>query len=206
MLKTSLPFVLVASICAVPRPAGAQTIEVGGGVGGVSLANGGDFWGEGLRSAVADGRVTVPLTPRFGLEIFATYGQRSWPMQTYGATVTGGGTDRTESLIGVVIKQRLRSSSSRGFHAFVTYGLAGYYAKNVSAASQASYANGNTYTYPQSTRTQHEDGFPILGFGVEKQMGPHVAVRGEVQALMFLYLPIGVRGSFGVSIPVGGHF
>jgi len=75
MTKSKI-FAALLMCAAVCTRAEAQLAEVGGGVSGVFLRGGGDFWGAGLQSAGIDARGSVSLSDRLALETFVTYGLR----------------------------------------------------------------------------------------------------------------------------------
>jgi len=183
----------------------AQPAEVGGGFGGVHVADGGDLWGRGFHSADVDARGSVALSDRFAVESFVTYGRRSIPIPEYVHDVTGGDTLRVESLYGVMVRQRLRSTTRPGFHVFVSYGVAGAYAHDTTPPRQ--HFNGRNVVTLPGFSYEHNDGllFPIAGVGVHKSLGDHLALRIESQAVTFVGLPVGVRVSAGVAVPIGGR-
>src|SRR5437762_11083305 len=78
--KVFAALLVCAGIC---TRAHAQPAEVGVGIGGVHVADGGDLWGRGFHSADADARGSITLTDRFALESFVTYGRRSIPIPEY---------------------------------------------------------------------------------------------------------------------------
>jgi len=182
----------------------AQPAEVGAGIGGIHVADGGDLWGRGFHSADVDARGSIALTDRFALESFVTYGRRSIPIPAYVHDLTGGDTVRVETLYGVVVRQRLRATTRPGFHVFISYGVAGTYAHDTTPPRQ--YFNGRSVVTLPGYDDAHNDGllFPIAGVGVHKALGHHLALRVESQAVTFVGLPVGVRLSAGVAVPIGG--
>ena len=203
MTKSKVLAALLICAAACTR-APAQTAEVGGGVSGVFITSGGDFFGRGLHSAAIDARGSVALTDRFALESFVTYGRRSIPVPEYQGTIIGGDTQRIEGLYGVVIRQRLRATTRPGFHMFVSYGIGGLYGHETTPPRQ--YISGRSvYNAPGFSHTQHDAFlFPMAGVGVHKSIGDHLAFRAETQLVTFLSIPAGVRVSAGVVVPLGG--
>jgi len=199
--KVFAALLVCAGIC---TRAHAQPAEVGVGIGGVHVADGGDLWGRGFHSADADARGSITLTDRFALESFVTYGRRSIPIPEYVHDVTGGDTVRVEGLYGVVVRQRLRSTTRPGFHVFISYGIGGGYARDTTPPRQ--YFNGRSVVaLPGFSYTQNNGLlFPLAGVGVYKSLGEHLALRVESQAVTFVGMPIGVRLSAGVAVPIGG--
>ena len=102
--------------------------------------------------------MNLTLTDRFSVEPFVTYGRRSSPAFDSAAAVVE--TQRTEGMYGVVVHQRLRSTTRSGFHAYLSYGLNGMHYKVTSPA----------------TRSQTVGMlFPSVGFGIRKSLGDHLA-------------------------------
>ena len=199
--KVLAALLICAAVC---TRAAAQTAEVGGGVSGVFITSGGDFFGRGLHSAALDARGSVALTDRFALESFVTYGRRSISVSAYGSNVIGGDTQRTEGLYGVVVHQRLRSTTRSGFHAYLSYGLNGAYFNETIPEHQ--FVNGRTVYYTQPARTRSDNQpmlFPSVGFGVRKSLGNHLAVRADADLVAFLAIPAGVRASVSLAVPLG---
>lgn len=207
MCRSSFILVLVALVSVLPRTAAGQTAEVGVGISGVHLGNGRDLWGgDGLHTVAIDVHANAPLAPRsrFSIEGFVTYGQRSIAVNGYGAVVSGGDTRRAEGAYGVAIKQRLVASTKPGFHAFVTYGLAGSYARERAPSREFRYPNGYVYRSPASTYEQTVGpGLITLGGGFEKELGRRLALRVDTQAMLFFFYPVGARVSAGVVVPFG---
>ena len=204
MDKSKLVVVLTVVLAAAAR-AEAEVAEVSLGVGGAQLTAGYETWSINLHSPALDGRANVMLSDRFSIEPYVTYGHRSISVSQYGSNVTGGDTQRTEGLYGVVLHQRLRSTTRSGFHAYLSYGLNGAYFKETIPEHQ--FVRGRTvyYTQPALTRSDNEPMlFPSVGFGVRKSLGTHLAVRADADLLAFLVIPAGVRASVGLVVPIGG--
>lgn len=190
-------------ILAIAVPAGAQTLEIGAGTGAARLESG-DWWGRVVRSPAVDGAIGFALSDRLAVEAFLTYGRRSISAAEYSPLIAGGDTQITEGLYGFVIRQRVLGGPESGFHAFVSYGLSGIYSRQSVPARQ--YLNGRTvvalpaYTYNETQGMW----YPLGGFGVQRAIASHLAVRAEGQVVTFLGYPIGGRGSVGLVVPIGG--
>jgi len=182
-------------------------LEVGGGLAFVQIRTGGDSWGEGLKDVGAEVHATVSMTKRFGLDVSTTLGQRALPNDPFpGAAVTGGDKSRTEGMYAVAIQQRIARSTRPGFHAFVTYGLAGLFGTTFRTPVQVSYPNGNVFDYPAYTNS-HVVGiiFPVLGGGIEKTLTKHLALRADARILFFIVMPepVGFRASVTATVLIG---
>ena len=201
--KVFAALLVCAGIC---TRAHAQPVEVGGAVGGTyMIGGGGDFYGRGVESAQFEGRGAIRLSDRFGVEPFVTYGRRAIaPTPDATSTITGGDTDRTEGLYGVVVSQRLRGLTRPGFHVFLTYGVAGLYAHDRIPARQ--YTNGRgVYNLPATDYSENDAFmFPLAGIGFRKTLGDRLALRAETQLVTWLTVPVGIRASVGVAVPLGG--
>jgi len=199
--KVLAALLVCAGIC---TRSSAQTAEIGGGVGGAHvISGGGDFYGRGLGSVTVDAHGSIPLSDRFGLEPFVTYGRRSIAPPAAAGTVVGGDTQRTEGLYGVVVTQRLRGLTRPGFHVFLSYGVAGMYGHDRTPPRQ--YISGRSVYNAPGFDYSEKNGlpFPVAGIGVHKSLGEHLALRIESQAITFLTIPVGVRVSAGVAVALG---
>jgi hypothetical protein len=45
--------------------------------------------------------------------------------------------------------------------------------------------------------------FGVIGGGVQRSIAEHLAVRAQIDMLTVLFIPVGVRGSVGVVVPLG---
>ena len=182
----------------------AQVAEVSVGVGGAQLSGGYETWSFYVHSPALDARANVRLSDRFSIEPFVTYGHRSIPATAYASYAIGGDTQRTEGMYGVVVHQRLRSTTRSSFHAYLSYGLNGIYYKESSPERQFVYGPRTVYTQPAWSRSQTDPMLlPSVGFGVRKSLGDHLAVRADADLVAFFVLPVGVRASVGVVVPFG---
>jgi hypothetical protein len=202
MTRLTLTTTLVLTILA--GHARAQPVEVFGGVTGVFLRDAGDFWGTGLRSVGVEARSDLPVSERFALEPFITFGRRSLPLNAYGATVRGGDTERVEAVYGMVVRQVLRSTQRPGFEAFVTYGVSGFYSRD--SAPPRQFVDGRTVVeQPAWSHSRNASlPFPTVGVGVQKTLGARAAIRFDTQMTTFLWIPVGARASVGITVPFGG--
>ena len=202
MNKTKL-MLLNAVLCATPAISQAQPIELG-----VSIATGtpnglaSDFGSiYGGRGRAGAGQITLPVNERFAIQPFVSYGR--WSDAPYpGPGVNGGETDYRDALFGAVVEQRFKTPSP-ALRAFMTYGLAaGYDRKTVAPVEFTSGATRQTI--PGHT-TQHVAEVPIglFGAGVQQAIGRHLAIRAEAQVLGLFIVPLGLRASIGVAVPLG---
>jgi hypothetical protein len=94
-----VPVIVVLTAVLAAYPVAAQSpIEVGGGLGLARLAEGGDFWGDGVSHVGGNVHATLPFSPRFALDVSMTFGRRTFPKVPYGygVVVEGGEKTRTE--------------------------------------------------------------------------------------------------------------
>ena len=159
-----------------------RPVQIGVGVGGVTsfVGNGGDV------------RVTVsvPLGERRSIDGFvAAY--RGDAIENFVTT----GTYRFQ------ITQPIDRGRRPGFQFFATFGLMGIFGR----AEAYKCSNGSCQPYLNTTKVLP----PLLGLagvGVQYTVTPRLAVRVESQAAIFLIIPVGIRVSAGVSIPLGHVF
>lgn len=127
----------------------------------------------------ADLRVTAPLTRRFAVEGFVTIGRYRNQWQ-----------EREErGFYGVQIKQRLAGIGGDRFHAFVTYGSAGQ--------------DSRVHLFGRTEHHLTPPWLPLAGGGFQQTLGQsRMAWRVDAQAVLFAYVPFGLRVSTGLSIPL----
>jgi hypothetical protein len=204
MMKPKLIGRVVLLVSALAVRAQAQTVELSVGVGGANVTSGSDWWGRGVHSPAVDGKVGFAFNDRFAIESFVTYGHRSVPVAGYAPFVSGGDTQITEGLYGVVVRQRVVGASGSRFHAFVSYGLGGVYSRESAPARQYQYGR-TVVALPAYTNSQTQGmWFPVGGFAVQQEIASHLAIRAEGQVVTFFGIPIGGRGSVGLVVPIGG--
>jgi hypothetical protein len=147
---------------------------------------------EGFFNPAVSIRTTVPFTPRYALEGIFAIERR---------------TDRfralTEMMYGVAVKRGARLPG-RMAHGFATFGAVGIAYRETRHPRHVTLLDGNTSFFPQST----ESGIvppvgALLGGGAEWLVGPRAVLRMEAQVAMLLYLPVGVRTSASLAIPLG---
>ena len=206
MDKSKLVVVLTLALAGAAVGAEAQIAEVSIGAGGAQLSGGYESWSFNVHSPALDARANVRLTDRFSIEPYVTYGRRTIAATEYASYAIGGDTQRTEGMYGVVVHQRLRSTTRSGFHAYLSYGLNGTYFTESSPERQFVYSARNIYTQPAWSRSQTDPMLlPSVGFGVRKSIGDHLAVRADADLVAFFVMPVGVRASVGVVVPFGGN-
>ena len=136
MNKPKLTVLLGLLISAQAATARAQAVEFSAGLGAARVESGNDFWwGRGVNSPEVDGKLGFAFNDRFAVESFLTYGRRSIPASEYSPLISGGDTQVTEGLYGVVLRQRVVGSGS-GLGVFVNYGLGGMYSRQSVPARQ----------------------------------------------------------------------
>lgn len=188
-----------AILCGTPDVVLAQArppFEFGVGFGGVATVPYEDILGDGPTAPAIDVRTTAPLTPRFAVEGVFTVGRSSTDYYR-----------RTEGLFLIQVRQRLASATRGAFHGFLTYGATGYWARVsqkevrfVDDAGQLQVSPGFQYTEID------EPVVAVLGGGVQYALGRRAAIRADAQYVTFVYIPLGVRFSGGVSVPLGSGY
>ncbi len=168
--------------------------EVGAGYGGLLVnRKGGDYTVGASRPAV-DVRMTLPFTPRFAFEGLATISSSTSTSRLH----------ITNAVYLLQVKQRLRSMTGERFHAFLTYGAAGYYAHLHQEAVTSIRPDGTPSSIGEFTFA-HTDPpfFAVLDGGLQRELGRRAAFRADVQVITLAWAPFGVRASTGLSARLG---
>jgi hypothetical protein len=173
-----------------PSVAAAQVvddrqIEIGGGLGTVGS------WWSGPYSG-GDVRVGLRVGDLGALETLV------------GLSPEGHGDEVPIGFYGLQFRHDLRPGATSSVQPFMTYGLIGVF------GHQQGYDVHSTSPAGVLT-TRHVDGdsfvtppfIGLVGGGVQRRLARHLTVRVDVQALVALVIPLGVRVSAGVSVPVG---
>lgn len=196
LVRWVLAIVIVGS--AAGRAAAQESrppVEVGAGIGALMTVPYEDFFTNDFASPAGDLRLSVPMSPRFSFEATGSLGRRGNQFNT-----------RLEGLYLLQIKQRLRSATRGGFHAFLAYGLAGYWARVSQKEVRSLQPNGEYVVHPAFKYTEWEQPLATFaGGGVQYALSPHVALRTEVRLVSLVFLPMGVRVAGSVSIPIGRY-
>jgi hypothetical protein len=152
-----------------------QRVELGIGAGGAA-----SWWSQ---SGVAgpEVRVSAPMGDRKTIEAIGGVSA----VRVAGDTV---------GFYGVQIQQRLRRAEGSDVQPFVSYGVIGVF-----------FNSGSDYAFkPGPSHTVVTPPFiGLLGGGAQRRITSRLNARLEVQAVMALVVPVGVRVSAGVSVPVG---
>lgn len=193
--------VLAVAVALDHAPAVAQDhgrrspIEFGAAVNGWMVNDYQDFFSGGPDAPALDLRVTVPVSPRFSAETVVTVGHHgTWFVE------------RIEGLYVFQLKQRLRRTTRGGFHAFLTYGAAGYWAHVSLPETEIPQPGGGIAIRPRTTYREIDEPLAaIVGAGVQHAFSRHLAFRAEAQMISVLFIPIGPRFSAGVSLPLGAY-
>lgn len=169
-------------------------VELGLGLSGIKSVQYEDL-GIQNDSLAADLRVTAPLSPRFSVEGLMTLSRR-----------TTGHSRGIEGFYLMQVKQRLVRHSRGAFHPFITYGALGYFSRERVNAYQIGRPDGPMVSFPAhwSSSVSPPVG-AVVGAGVQRQVGNHLALRAEGQLITFLWIPLGARFSAQASIPFGGY-
>jgi hypothetical protein len=168
--------------------------EVGGGYGGLIVKEKGGDMTVGSSQPGVHLRLTFPFTPRFSFEA----------LTTISSSTTEPGFDRTNGLYIFQVKQRLGGSADHRNHAFLTYGAAGYYGRFHQNAVTILRPVGRPEEIVEYTYNQTDPPFfAVVGGGVQRELGRRVAFRADAQLVTLAWLPVAVRLSAGISLPIG---
>jgi hypothetical protein len=151
-----------------------QSVELGIGAGGAA-----SWWAPSVGGPEV--RVSVPMGDRKSIEAIGGVSA----VRVDGDTV---------GFYGVQIRQRLRREPGSHVQPFVSYGVIG-----VIFSSRSGYQFG-----PGGSHTLVTPPFiGLIGGGAQRRITSRLNGRLEVQAVMALVVPVAVRLSAGVSVPVG---
>jgi hypothetical protein len=167
-------------------PAGSsRPIEIR--VGGTGVAS----WlslGGGVR-----GTVVVPIGDRLSLDLF---GGPYWGREN---------DDFSEDVVafyGAQLTRRIDRGRRAGFEPFLSFGGEGFIYRDRSYYYFPCYAPG---CIPRSET--HIRMLPpvmgLVGFGVQKTLSPRLALHVEVQGMVAIVIPAGVRGGVSLTVPLG---
>lgn len=170
--------------------------ELGVGYGGLLVLEKGGDYTVGSSQPAIHLRLTFPFTPRFSFEGLATISNSTFEPAYH----------RTNGLYILQVKQQLGSARDRRFHAFLTYGAAGYYLRLHQDATTVTRAGGSSFDISESTISQTDPPFfAVVGGGFQHALGRRVAIRADAQVVTLLWVPFAVRVSAGISVPFGEY-
>ena len=175
------------------RAAQGQTVpprlEVGGS-GGALLASGN---GDGVFILTLGPRLTFNATARDAVEIVA---ELVGPVES----------DGLNGLYLLQYKRGLVNRAADRMHVFLTAGAGGGFAYHRTNEYRDERPDGSVLVYPAHTHASL--GSPMFvagGIGFERVHARYIATRSDLQIAVFRFRSVGVRGTFGVSIPIGGY-
>ena len=150
-----------------------RRVELGIGVGGAA-----SWWTPSVGGGEV--RVSAPMGDRKAIEAIG------------GVSAVRVGGD-TVGFYGVQIQQRLRRVAEGDVQPFISYGVIGVV------------INSRTdYRGPGGSRTLVTPPFiGLIGGGAQRRIASRLNARLEVQAVMALVVPVAIRVSTGVSVPLG---
>ena len=155
--------------------------------------------------AASEVRLTVPWSPRFAVETVVMVTRRHYATLYY--DLDGEKKLHSTHLEGVYafqIRQRLEGGSRGDFESFVTYGGTGYYDFITDAPETTLYFGGGRTSVIRARDRQNVP--PVattVGYGIQQQLGRHLAVRADLQLLAVVVIPFGFRASASVTVPLG---
>lgn len=168
--------------------------ELGAGYGGLIVKEKGGDMTVGSSQPAIHLRVTVPFTPRFSFEA----------LTTISSGTSEPGFDRVNGLYILQVKQRLGGAVAQRSHAFLTYGAAGYFARFHQNPVTITRPGGTQYEIVEYRYNQTDPPFfAVVGGGFQRDLGRRVAFRADAQLVTLLWVPVAVRLSAGVSVPLG---
>jgi hypothetical protein len=159
-----------------PRP-----IELSiGGAGVLSwLSSGGD-----IRAMVV-----VPIGERLSIDIFGG---------PYHGTVSDAFGEDVLAFYGAQVTRRIDRRRRPGFEPFLSFG-----AEGIVSRYREYYPCFPPGCGPHTVTHVLPPVVGLAGFGVQKALSPHLAMRIEIQGLVALVVPAGVRAGISLTMPIG---
>jgi hypothetical protein len=151
-----------------------ERVELGIGAGGAA-----SWWAPSV--AGPEVRVSVPMGDRKSIEAIGGVSA----VRVDGDTV---------GFYGVQIQQRLTREPDSKVQPFISYGLIGVF---FNSRSGGQFLSGGSHTQLMPPF------IGLIGGGAQRRLTSRLNARLEVQAVMALVVPVAVRVSAGVSMPLG---
>ena len=151
-----------------------RRVEVGIGAGGAA-----SWWAPSVGGPEV--RVSAPMGDRKTIEAIGGVSA----VRVAGDTV---------GFYGVQMRQRLRRAADNDVQPFISYGVIGVF---INSRSDHRYGPGSSSTFVTPPF------IGLIGGGAQRRVTSRLNARLEVQAVMALVVPVGMRVSAGVSVPVG---
>lgn len=171
-----------------------RPVEVSVGIAGIHSVMYEDFGISGDGAAV-DFRVTVPVSRRFALEGGMALARRIGPFER-----------RIDGLYSVSLRQRLLRLSDERTDVFLSYGAFGVVQHRRVPPYTLQLPGGGWKEMPGFSYTNVDEPYGVqVGGGVQRQLGRRFAWRAEAEVMAFAWIPLGVRVSTSLSIPLGRY-
>ncbi len=162
-----------------------------GAAGGASVALAGAS--DGFLILTLGPRLTFNTTSRDAIEVVA---EMVGPVEN----------DGLNGLYLLQYKRILRERNARRNQVFVTAGFGGSFEYQHVDTYRWERPDGSVFVEPAYTHASVASPFlGAMGVGIERVVARFLATRSEVQVLMFRFGGVGIRGTFGVSVPIGGY-
>lgn len=183
---------LLLAVAVCPDLAVAQVrlprLEVGTSGGAIAA-----FGGDAALILVLGPRLTFNATPRDALEVVAE--------------IAGPG--ENSGLFGVYLiqyKRVLRPHSKPAGAIFLTAGTGGDFQYARVEEYRSGRPDGSVLVEPAYTRASLSPPFFVaIGVGFERVLARYAALRGDLQILAFEFESVGLRGTLGITVPIGGY-
>jgi hypothetical protein len=180
---------LVVWVHAAHAQAGPPRFEIGGS-GGAFVGGGDGGW---FLVFTLGPRLTVNVTPRDAVEILA---EVVGPVESTGLN----------GLYLIQYKRLLSPRAARRSHLSLLASVGGSFQYYRERESREERPDGSVFVVPAYTHSS-VDGpmFGAVGVGFERVLARYIATRSDLQLTVFRFGGVGLRGTFGVSIPIGGY-
>jgi hypothetical protein len=153
-------------------------------VGGTGVASWLSFGG-GIRATIA-----IPIGERLSLDVFGG---------PYWGAENGNLSEEVVAFYGAQVTRRIDRGRRLGFEPFLTFGGEGVIYRD-EFFSYPCFPGG---CQPQSHIRIFPPVIGLIGFGVQKTLSPRLALRMDVQGMVAIVIPAGVRAGISLSIPLG---
>ncbi len=160
-----------------------------GGSGGAAVALSGDA----AVILVIGPRLTFNATPKDALEVVA---EIAGPVENNGLY----------GLYLIQYKRVLRPRAARRSGIFLTAAIGGDFEYDHVDQFRSERPDGSVFVQPAYTHASlSEPSFGAVGIGVERVLARYAALRSDLQLLAFRFGAVGLRGTVGITVPIGGY-
>jgi hypothetical protein len=183
-------FILMWLGTIVPSAAAAEPeqprFELGAAAGGIEVFDGVLSWGS---------RLSVNPTERSGIDVMGD------------VFFLNEGSALHRGIYGVQCRRTIRAGNSDRSAIFVTGGIAGAFEYQRMSERRQQRSDGSAVVYRRYSRaTVKSPAAFSVGVGMQRVLARYIAFRADTQLIVWANSGTLLRGAFGVSLPIGGHY